>query len=479
MRNSIRVRWLAWTLAFVAVCGGGRVAGARENDSSSVASDAGYSTVGDDRVDRMPPVASAGRFDFVSENASAEEKSLADRVAELEKALKKADEKAKAEEKAKAGKLTCTPSGRIHIDTASFSQNAVDKARYDEQNGIEFRTARLALYGGGFHVIKYQIEYDFAGKDKVRCKDTYMAVTDLPLLQNVQFGHFKEPYSLDELTSDNYITFMERSTANDAMAPKRHIGVMAFGAADSQRATYAIGYFAEKGGTDGDVVQGDVMGGAATMRGTWLPWFDEATDGRGLVHLGGAYSHRNAFDHEFEVKYRPESHLAHENKKLLEDVDTREELGAEVAAVYGPFSIQSEYYVNFINRTEHVDCKTQGAYVYVSYFLTGENRPYDRKRGYFSRVKPFENFFRVRGEDGNVFTGRGAWELKYRYSWLDAYDDGLLGFQTCGDHTVGMNWYLNPYMRIMFEYIHSAIDRHEGEGPGSLNIFQMRAAIDF
>ena len=147
--------------------------------------------------------------------------------------------------------------------------------------------------------------------------------------------------------------------------------------------------------------------------------------------------------------------------------------------MYGPLSFQSEYYLNYIDRTDHANAKTQGAYAYVSYFLTGENRPYDRSRGVFGRVKPFENFFRVRDENGNVYMGKGAWELKYRYSWLDAYDGGLIPFQTCGDHTVGANWYLNPYTRFMLEYVHSGINRYDGAGTGDLNIIQMRAQIDF
>jgi len=442
--------------------------------------EAGYSAAGDISTQASDGSAYSGRL--VSEQTSVGDSALAARVAELEKALKKIDDKAKEEKKKAEGKMTATPGGRIHIDAATFDQDAVDKARYDEQNGVEFRTARLAIAGGGFNVIKYQIEYDFAStgaKYPAKCKDTYFAVTDLPVVQNIQIGHFKEPYSLDELTSDNYITFMERNVANDVMAPKRHIGVMAFGNTESQNATYAVGYFAEKNGTDGDIVQDDIMGGAVTTRLTWLPWYDEATDGRGLIHTGAAYSHRNAYDHQFDVKYRPECHLAKENKLALTDVDTRDEFGFELASVYGPLSFQSEVYVNYINRMEHADAKTRGCYAYVSYFLTGESRPYDRARGIFGRVKPFENFFRVRDENGNVFTGKGAWELKYRYSWLDAYDHGLLPFQTCSDHTVGVNWYLNPYTRFMAEYIISNINRYNGAGAGELHIAQMRAQIDF
>lgn len=465
--------WLACALAIVISFGANGVR-AQQQDTMPMLADAGYTAVGD--VNRTPPV---GQNYLVSENASADEAALSARVAELEKALKKIDDKAKEEKKKAAGAMTANAGGRIHIDTAAFSQDAVDKARYNEQNGVEFRTARIAVYGGGFNIIKYQIEYDFAGKDKVRCKDTYFNVSDLPVLQNIQIGHFKEPYSLDELTSDNYITFMERSTADLLMAPARHIGVMAFGNNESERATYAIGYFAEKNGTDGDIVQSDDMGGAGTMRGTWLPWYDEATEGRGLIHTGLAYSYRNPFNNTFDLKYRPESHLAKENTYTMTDVSARNEVCAELASVYGPLSFQSELYLNYIDRTANPDCKTTGGYAYVSYFLTGENRPYDRKRGVFGRVKPIENFFRVRDENGNVYTGMGAWELKYRYSWLDAIDGGLIPFQECGDHTVGVNWYLTPYTRFMLEYIHSNIDRSNIATAGNLEIIQMRAAIDF
>jgi phosphate-selective porin OprO and OprP len=451
--------WLTLTLAAVIVSGATTLAFGQENYTQNW----------------TPP----GQNTFVSESSNAEDANLAARLADLEKAMKKINDKAAEDKKIAEGKMTATPGGRIHIDTAAFSQDAIDKARWNEQNGVEFRTARLAVYGGGFQIMKYQIEYDFAGRDKVRCKDTYFTIGELPILQNIQIGHFKEPYSLDELISDNYITFMERNVANDVMAPKRHLGIMAFGNPESERATYAIGLFAEKGGTDGDVVQGDNMGSAVTMRGTWLPWYDEATEGRGLIHTGIAYSRRDPYMNTFDLKYRPESHLAKENILLMTDISGRDEIGAELATVYGPFSFQSELYVNYIDRYQHPNCKTTGAYAYVSYFLTGENRPYDKKRGVFGRVKPYENFFRVRDENGNVYTGKGAWELKYRYSWLDAYDDDLLGYQTCGDHTFGMNWYLNPYTRFMFEYIHSGIDRNLGAGVGDLNIFQARAQIDF
>ncbi len=457
-------KWPAWTLLFTAAWLSNVPLRAAEGPTPSPYPDSYESA--------------SNHYAYVSNDPAAEQPDLETRLAEVEEALGKLDEKSKAAKRKAAGKMSVTPGGRIYLDTAAFDQDPIDRARHDEQNGVELRTARMFLKGTGFNVFKYKIQYDFSGKTSVKAKDVYIAVTDLPLLQNVQVGHFKEPFSLDELTSSRFITFMERNVAGGALAPARRFGVMAHGWTPAEYATYAIGYFAEKG-SDGGKIQDDVMGGACTMRGTWLPWYDEGSGGRGLVHLGVGYSYRRAFQNEHELGFRPECHLAREESITLDDVDDRHLLGAELAFVYGPLSFQSEYFVNFINRFAHDDCKVQGAYGYVSYFLTGEHRPYDRHKGCFTRVVPFENFFRVRDVNGDIFTGRGAWELKYRYSWLDAYDGGLLGFDYVGDHTVGVNWYLTPYTRLMLEYIHSGINQNQGAGVGDLNIVQMRAQIDF
>ena len=175
------------------------------------------------------------------------------------------------------------------------------------------------------------------------------------------------------------------------------------------------------------------------------------------------------------------SHLANrvvDTGNLL-DVPDVQDLGLETAFVYGPFSIQAEYNNFWLGRTDNPDAHFQGAYAYVSYFLTGENRVYKRTAGAFGRVKPFENFFRVRNGDGSVQMGKGAWEIAYRFSYLDLNDDPTLGGYV-RDHTLGLNWYLNPYTRMMFNYVYSKTTDYPGvSGVGQANIFQVRAQIDF
>jgi len=104
----------------------------------------------------------------------------------------------------------------------------------------------------------------------------------------------------------------------------------------------------------------------------------------------------------------------------------------------------------------------------------------------FDRVRPYENFFRVRTCDGDVATGCGAWELAYRFSYIDALD-GLTtaGAGRAADHTFGVNWYLNPFTRIMFNYVHSQDTYNKSVPPvttisgGNIDIFEMRFAMDF
>ena len=94
-------------------------------------------------------------------------------------------------------------------------------------------------------------------------------------------------------------------------------------------------------------VQDDRLSTSMTMRGTWLPWYDEATEGRGLLHTGVAYSYRDAWEHEDSREFRPaECYLDNKFDPTVTNVDYVNSLGAELAWVYGPLSLQSEYMIS-------------------------------------------------------------------------------------------------------------------------------------
>ena len=78
--------------------------------------------------------------------------------------------------------------------------------------------------------------------------------------------------------------------------------------------------------------------------------------------------------------------------------------------------------------------------------------------------------------------GPGAWELALRWSWLDLNDEDVRGGEET-NYTLGVNWYLNPNYRLMFNYIYTDVEDRggveDGFQDGSANIFAMRFQVDF
>ncbi len=352
--------------------------------------------------------------------------------------------------------------GRIHYDWAWFADSDMGDRIGDLEDGTEFRRARLRIQGKIYDNIAFKADYDFSGNGNSEFRQVWIAVTKVPIVGNIKAGHFKEPFSIERLTSGNYITFMERSLA-DALTAGVNDGVMIYNHAFNQRMTWAFGIFKNRtdgngrGHSDGDY--------SYTGRITFLPWYKSEDK---LWHIGIAYSHRNPHHRTLRYRSRPESHLA----PVFVDTGRFEAkradlIGLETAWVYGPFSLQGEYIQAIVDAINRNDCCFQGFYIMGSYFLTGEHRPYNRKNGTFGRVHPKKNYSSKKGG------GKGAWEVTARYSYLDL-DDGSVNGGRLQDFTLGLNWYLNPNTRIMWNYIFA--DLADG---GDADIFQMRFQIDF
>lgn len=349
--------------------------------------------------------------------------------------------------------------GRIMNDWAFMSEDSdVKSSKGDLLDGTEFRRARLYVSGSIYGNVDYKLQFDFAGGES-KLKDAYLGIKDLPF-GYLTMGHFKEPFGLDELTSSKYITFIERSLPM-AFAPSRNTGAMLSSTAFDKRMTWAAGIFRETDGFGKGTSEG---GYNLTGRVTALPWYEEK--GAKLLHLGVAYSLRNPQDTVL-YEQKPEAHLAPyfvDTTALAADKVNL--LGLESALVYGPFSVQGEYMFADVNGSNGSSDPTfDGFYAQASYFLTGEHRKYKTSAGSFSRVKPRKHF--------RYGAGPGAWEVATRYSQIDLNDSGVDGGKL-KDVTVGLNWYLNPNMRIMWNYVHSRL-----EGVGNANLGLMRLQIDF
>ncbi len=363
--------------------------------------------------------------------------------------------------------------GRLMTDFGWIDGHGIeDDLGVDLEDGAEIRRARLYFSGTIYENIGFKLQFDFAGGD-ADMKDAYLQLKSIPFLGAITIGHFKEPVSIENLTSSKYITFIERSLPA-IFVPGRNLGVMASNQAFNKRVTWATGLFRDVD----DFGEGLADGGNAynwTSRITALPVYVDK--GQRLVHLGASYSLRHPED-SFSYSDEPEAHFT------MDFTDTGaisaewiNLFGAEVAAVFGPFSIQAEYIGVYINDADIAGGSgleslcLNSWYVYGSYFITGESRPYDTKKGAFKRVKPRQNFSLANG-------GWGAWEVALRYSMVDL-DVGSLPDEarTVRDVTVGLNWYLNPNVRFMANYIRSCLDG--ADTSDSADIFLTRVQFDF
>ena len=175
--------------------------------------------------------------------------------------------------------------GGIQADWMWINEDqSVRDAIGDQTSGSEFRRTRLYLSGDLFGNLSFKSQFDFAG-GSTALKDVFVGLKAIPGFGNVKVGHYKEPFSLEELTSNNYMTFVERSLPN-AFSPSRNTGMTVYNSQLGQRLTWAAGVFrdTDNGGTSLD----DGVGG--TFRLTGVPALSKQKDR--LVHMGVSYSVR-------------------------------------------------------------------------------------------------------------------------------------------------------------------------------------------
>ncbi|MFH1742662.1 MAG: porin [bacterium] len=338
----------------------------------------------------------------------------------------------------------------------------------DFPSGTRFRRARLRVEGVFDDDYIFDWQYEFAGDGRARWKNLYVGYTGMDWA-TIRAGQFKEPFGLEQMMRADHMTFLERSPL-DLLVPGREVGAMLDQQILDKRATWAIGVFQNTNdfgdGEDGDLENGDWD---VTARLTGLPWYRD--EGRQLLHLGLGYSHRE-WDND-PYRLQPRGSFSR-GDTLLDtgsfNVDDFDLYGAESALVLGPLSFQSEYVLADMNSTFFGNCDLSAFYAQTGYFLTGEHHPY--RGGQFTRVDPIKNF----REDG----GWGAWEMAFRYGWIDLDDTPVLG-ATGGeldDFVLGLNWYLNSNVRLMWNYVHT---ESNGTDPEDLeaDIYQMRFELAF
>jgi len=408
--------------------------------------------------------------------------------------------------------------GRLQIDAvwartsdavqAPTSRGGIGKV----DDAVNFRRARFDFGGTFYKNIDFLMEFDFINTFNAERRgdplaantpvptDMYVTFKEIPYIGNLRIGNQKPPISFEHIVSSRFLPFMERSLAFDAFVENQdngfEPGVSVFDTYAEQRGTWALGVFKNTRSIFGwNVGDGEYD---VTGRVTYLPIYEN--DGEYLVHVGVGASHRDLDDDFDRIRART---LIRNGPAILHNIvaevrtlgSSRDQIVPEFAMVWGPLTIQAEYYGVWVNdarvpvdtapRRDAGTACFQGAYAQVLYFLTGEHDRYDQKRGSFGRVipnSPFTGFGCGDCQDGTACDstagGTGAWQIGVRYSWLDL-DNKIIRGSTIHDITVGVNWFLSPYMKWQWNYTALYRNAFNPAHDGWVYEFGTRIALDF
>ncbi len=350
------------------------------------------------------------------------------------------------------GKFKLKFGGRIQAD---YHFEDIDRGLSSGGDGFEFRRARLFFSGTIYERVEFKAQYDFAGGD-ADFKDMWIGLKQD--WGKVKFGHYKEYFSLEELTSSKYLAFLERSL-NNAFAPGRNSGVGFEGKSD--KVTWGAGAYYDADGFGVSTGEDNIN---YTGRVVFRPLFEDK--GKRMFHIGFAATQKDRAS-SIRFRVRPEAHFTNRF------VDTRSFsaddaliLGVELAGVHNSFWWAAEYNQADVSRPGGAaDPTFDAGYIQAGYLFGGHHRRYKTSSAAFDRQKPSSNW----GMDG----GKGAWEIAFRYSTIDLTDAGITGGEE-DNITVGVNWYLNPATRLMINYIMADV-----ENRGDADFILVRWQVDF
>jgi phosphate-selective porin OprO/OprP len=405
--------------------------------------------------------------------------------------------------------------GVAQMDSGWFGQDAASVASLKSaanptgviDNGSDFRRTRLSANGALTENMNYFVQMDFAFPGRPTFTDVWMEVTKLPIIGNVRAGQWKMPFSLEVVSSFRYTTFPERSVLFQSFDPFRHIGFGFYNTTEDEMMTWSAAAYRPGQDQFGDALSyGNTGNYAGVGRITGLAWYEN--EGTRYLHLGAGYNYvapqaaagTNVRTSSFNTI--PEYFIGQNQTTTAgtagvsqpntiidgtpKFVNTKNFavnhynlVGWELLLVEGPLSVQSEFMILNATRANSVAADFGGFYTTVGYFLTGEHRPYLKKSGAIDRIKPFHNFIKSpAGNEGDEeCCGLGAWELAVRWSYIDLNAHDIQGGRL-NDLTVGLNWYLNAYAKVQFNYIRAMLD-NPTFNDSVTDIFGLRAQFDF
>ena len=354
--------------------------------------------------------------------------------------------------KSKDGNNTIQLTGRVNMDYRYYTPDYGTGQTTDSyQNLAEIRRARFGVRGQFQKDFKYEIIGNFGNDVGASSTSTLMDVAWVNYAANpemqFQFGLFKMPFSLEQLTSSNNIDFMERSLIGQVegeFIPSKETGFMVHGVPKTGL-TYAVALSRGRANKDATNDGFDYIGRVTTN-------IAELTGSKEYTaHLGAAYSMGDIKGGVIPASGRTESRSqsAFFTGSALSGDTVRTRQGLEAAFAYKSLKLQGEQFNFKYDPTTGNNVEIKGYYVQAMYNLTGES--YNYKDGVFSAVKP---------NNPTDKGGKGAWQVGVRMSEFDASDITVATGKTnrATAMTYGLTWFATDNLRFMLNYVDTKFD---------------------
>jgi phosphate-selective porin len=398
--------------------------------------------------------------------------------------------------KSSDGNFTLMPVGYLNANYAFYKGGGAPPDTF------AIRRARFGVQGTYGKQLDYVFQFESASSISVR--DAYLDFKPWTSFK-IMGGQFRVPFSNEADTPDTNFEFIDRSITTvlfpDSTGAFRAPGIDAHGDLPGGRAQYWVGLFNGQGILESGTTNEPEVAGRLRFslwkhsENRWLKGFD----------FGGSAEHSRskalANELSFSGVMTDNTYTFFPQFRINGGI---ERYNGFFAWLNGPLGVRGEYTQVLEKRTgigsfapDGIAFNTlpgivgKGASGMVTYLLTGENElEYAIPRVKHPVIGPNSP-----GEMGSP--GWGAWQLKFRYSWLEGKAPGATcdgttipacpltpgTVPTFGDHTnqisAGLNWYLNYWVLVKSDLNIDQLKNPSVQGILPRNYFVFLEGIQF
>lgn len=346
------------------------------------------------------------------------------------------------------GRFQIRPKARFFLDGVSTS-GSDDAARNASDHDI-----RILYFGveGAIDRLAFILTADFAG-DEPALRSAYLSWTEPTPAGEVEItlGNRLTERGLEGSSSSEGLPFIERNMVAGALAPQKGLYGMGLTAKLFGDTWHIAGQVAGDDVNRPELTEGAVT---TTVRGHWNP----VSAPEGALHLG-AWGYQEDFTSDLTRLSRNTNWVSPVNDRIQVALGTLAEprrargLGGEIGAVRGPAWAFLEFGERRI-ETAALAADVQAWTLSAGWVLTGEPATYSPRAGTFVRRSPGAPL---------SHGGLGSLEVTCRVQRLDNSDAPFGG--TGDDMTVGLNWRMESWARLMVNASHWKVESRAPAAP--------------